>query len=105
MGTKYSPPDFFDEVHEYAEYRRKLLRWSRISKVEKKKQAEVVVYSLEGHPSGIQEKIDAAISDEIEDKEDGMDKLIAFLHKIYKLFPIQGNSTFVPRRVYHLYTV
>ena len=38
-------------------------------KTEKKKQAEVILYNLEGHLSGIQEKIDIPLGDEIVDKE------------------------------------
>ena len=56
----------------YAEYKRKLERWSRITSVEKKKQAEVVLYHLENHPSGIQEKIDTALGDKLIDKDDGL---------------------------------
>jgi hypothetical protein len=38
---------------------------------------------LEGHSSGIQEKIDTALGNDVEDKEDGLVKLIAFLDTIY----------------------
>ena len=59
MSTnKYDPPEFFSDPSGYAEYKKRLKRWARITNVAKKKQAEVVVYHLEGHPSGIQEKID-----------------------------------------------
>ena len=40
------------------------------------------MYNLEDHPSGIQAKTDTAIGGEIEDKDDGMTKLIAFLDTI-----------------------
>ena len=80
---KFAPPDFLSETVSYAEYKRKLSRWARITKVPKKQQAEVVVYHLEGHASGIQEKIDETLGDEIVDKEDGMKKLIDFLDTIY----------------------
>ena len=52
-------------------------------KVEKKQQAEVVLYHLEKHPSRIQEKIDIAIGDEIIENEVGLDKLIEYLDGIY----------------------
>ena len=56
MSTnKYDPPEFFSDPSGYAEYKKRLKRWARITNVAKKKQAEVVVYHLEGHPSGIQE--------------------------------------------------
>ena len=79
----YQPPKFIEDASRYPEYRRKLLRWSRITKVDKKQQAEVVLYHLEGHVSGIQEKIDTALGDEIVDKEDGLTKLINYLDSIY----------------------
>ena len=79
----YEPPKFITDASGYPEYKRKLERWSRITKVDKTKQAEVVLYHLEGHASNIQEKIDTALGDEIIDKEDGMTKLIAYLDTIY----------------------
>ena len=51
--------------------------------MDKKQQAEVVVYHLENHPSGIQEKIDTTLGDAIQDKEDGLEKLIKYLDEIY----------------------
>ena len=82
-SSKFNPPKFIDSGAGYAEYKRKLERWSRITKHELKKQAEVVLYHLEGHPSGIQEKIDTALGDEIIDKDDGLQKLIKYLDGIY----------------------
>ena len=79
----YVPPDFISDTISYAEYKRKLQRWSRITNVDKKQQAEVVVYHLEGHSSRIQEKIDAQLGDQLIDNNDGMDKLIAYLDTIY----------------------
>ena len=49
----------------------------RITQLAKKKQAEVVVYHLEGHASGIQEKIDTAVGEDIQEKDDDLEKLIA----------------------------
>ena len=74
--SKLDPPEFFNDQSGYAEYKKKLQRWARITKVDKKQQAEVVVYHLENHPSGIQEKIDTTLGDAIQDKEDGLEKLI-----------------------------
>ena len=59
--AKVEPPKFFDSASGYPEYKLKLQRWSRITKRDKKQQAEVVLYHLEGHPSGIQQKIDTAL--------------------------------------------
>ena len=84
MSSKYDPPQFMDDNSGYPEYRKKLMRWSRITKVKPEKMAEVVLYHLEGHPSGIQTKIDTALGDAVEDKVDGLEKLIAFLDTIYK---------------------
>lgn len=82
-ASKLEPPRFFDDAAGYPEYKRKLERWSRITKIAQAKQAEYVVYHLEDHPSGIQEKIDIAIGADIEDAVDGMGKLIKFLDEIY----------------------
>ena len=82
-SSKYSPPTFIDSAAGYPEYKCKLERWARITKIDKKQQAEVVLYHLEGHPSGIQEKIDATLGDKIIDKDDGLQKLNAYLDTIY----------------------
>ena len=84
MSAKYPPPKFIDDASEYSEYKKKLLRWSRITKVDKKQQAEVVLYHLEDHSSGIQQKIDTLLGDEVIDKEDGMTKLIGYLDSVYE---------------------
>ena len=80
----YEPPKFIDHASGYAEYKKKLERWSRITKVGKKQQAEVVFYHLQGHPSCIQKKIDTALGDQVIDKQDGWQKLIVYLDSIYK---------------------
>ena len=82
-SNKFNPPKFIDSPSEYPEYKRKLERWARITKVEAKKQAEVVLYHLEDHPSDIQSKIDVALGDNIVDKDDGMKQLIKYLDGIY----------------------
>ena len=81
MSSKYSPPTFIDSAAGYPEYKRKLERCARITKIDKKQQAEVVLYYLEGHPSGIQEKIDTTLGDKIID--DGLQKIITYLDTIY----------------------
>lgn len=82
-GNKYSPPAFFDDPAEYADYKKKLLRWTRITNVDKKLQAEVVLYHLEGHRSGISETIETSIGDELQDNAEGVKRLIDFLDEIY----------------------
>merc|ERR1719319_2005941 len=81
--VEFEPPGFFDDPSGYAEYKKKLQRWARITSVDKKKQAEVVLFHLEGHSSGIQEKIDIALGNDIRDKDDGLAKLIKYLDGIY----------------------
>ena len=83
MSSRYEPAKFIDNASEYPEYKKKLERWSRITKVEKKLQADVILYHLEGHPSRIQEKIETALGSEIVDQEDGVDKLMKYLDSIY----------------------
>ena len=83
-SSKFTPPKFIDDASGYEDYKKKLLRWSRITKHDRKQQAEVVLYYLEGHPSGIQEKIDTALGNSIIDATDGMDRLIEYLDGIYE---------------------
>ena len=51
-------------------------------------QAEVVLYHLQGHPSGIQQKVDTALGPAVENKDDGLDKLIEYLDTIYAEDPM-----------------
>ena len=82
--AKCEPPSFVSNTKSYATYKADLKRWSRITGIDKKLQAEVVVYSLDGHKSGIKEKIEVAIGDKLVDNEDGINELIAFLDGIYQ---------------------
>ena len=79
------PPDFISDEKSYAEYKADLSIWSRIveTSLEKKLQAEFVVYRLEGHPSRIKEKIMTQIGDSLKDNADGINELIKFLDTIY----------------------
>ena len=83
MSSKIEPPTFLSQTKSYATYKKDLKMWSRITSIEKKLQAEVVVYSLDGHPSGIKEKIQVGIGSRLEDNEEGMEELIGFLDGIY----------------------
>ena len=87
-SSKYVPPKFMDDSSQYAEYKKKLQRWARLTKtkIDPKQQAEVVLYhlELEDHPSGIHEKIDTAIGADIVENEEGMTKLIEYLDSIYQ---------------------
>ena len=70
------PPSFVSETKKFPEYKKDLLRWSRLTTVSKELQAELVVYRLEGHPSNIKEMIVNQIGDDI-------NKFLAFLESIY----------------------
>ena len=88
MSSKFEPPKFMDDASGYPEYKMLLLRWSRITKTPKEQQAEVVLYHLQGHPSGVQEKIDTALGPAVVNKDDGLAKLIGYLDTIYAEDPM-----------------
>ena len=83
MSRSVEPPNFVGDEKTYAQYKLDLQQWSRISGIEKKLQAEMVVYRLEGHPSRIKEKISTQIGEKLIDNADGIKELIAFLDNIY----------------------
>jgi hypothetical protein len=78
------PPAFVSDTKCYADYKADLQMWSRISSLDPKLQAEVVVYRLEGDPSRIKEKIVTQIGEKLKDNADGMKELILFLDGIYE---------------------
>ena len=78
------PPAFVSETKSYAEYKNDLEMWSRITGLDKKLQAETVVYRLEGELSRIKEKIVTQIGDKLKDNENGIAALLEFLDTIYK---------------------
>ena len=65
------PPAFISENRSYAEYKADLKMWSRITTLDKKVQAEMVVYRLTGHSSRIKEKIMTQIGKELENNDVG----------------------------------
>ena len=81
--SNMEPPEFISENKSYSEYKYDLQAWSRITALDKKVQAETVVYRLEGHPSRIKEKIITQIGEKLQDNADGIKELLAFLDKIY----------------------
>ena len=83
MATNLEPPSFVSDIKSYETYKRDLKMWSRITTLKKKAQAEMVVYKLDGHPSGIKEKIMTQLGSKLEDNEKGIDDLIEFLDGIY----------------------
>ena len=72
------PPSFVSDSKSYEEYREDLQRWSRITSVDKKLQAEVVVYGLDGHPSQIKDKVVTKIGTTLVGAEDGLQNLLSF---------------------------
>jgi hypothetical protein len=82
--NRLEPPAFISEKKSYSAYKKDLRMWSRITNVPKTSQAELVVYGLEGHPSGIKEKVIVNIGESLENAADGIDLLINFLDSIYK---------------------
>ena len=85
MTTSFSlePPAFVSSTKKFAEYKKDLLRWSRLSSVKPELQAESVIYKLEGDPSNIKEKIVTKLGDELEDNPDGINLLLDFLETVY----------------------
>ena len=83
MSINIEPPLFIDSRKKFSEYKKDLLRWSRLTSIKPELQAELVVYKLEGHSSNIKEKIVAQLGDVLEGNKDGIEKLLQFLETIY----------------------
>ena len=89
MSQNLQPPSFISDVKTYAEYKEDLKRWSRLTSLDKKLQAEMVVYYLDGHPSRIKEKITTQIGNKLQGETvdgvsvDGITVLLNFLDTIY----------------------
>ena len=83
MASRIEPPTFVSDKKSYAAYKADLKMWSRITSLEKKVQAEMVVYCLEGDPSRIKEKITTQLGEKLVNNEDGINELIKFLDTIY----------------------
>ena len=78
------PPTFISEDKPFEVYKKDLQRWSRLTTLDKKLQAEMIVYKLENHPSNIKEKITTQLGDTLEDNDKGVEELLAFLEGIYQ---------------------
>ena len=83
MSSVLEPPSFVSDSKRFSEYKKDLLRWSRLTSVKEELQAEMVVYRLEGHPSNIKEKIVTQIGDSLVGNKDGIKELLELLEKIY----------------------
>ena len=57
--------------------------WSQITCIDQKLQPEVVVYNMDGHPSGKKEKIQAGIGSNLEGNERQIEELINFYDIIF----------------------
>ena len=77
------PPAFLSATHGYEEYKADLKMWSRLTPLDAKLQAEMVVYKLTGHPSRIKEKIMTQMGAKLEGNANGITELITFLDGIY----------------------
>ena len=86
-------PEFISDTKSFASYERDLRRWSRLTSLPKKQQAEWILLHLEGHPSGIKEKIETNIGDKLEDNENGIEDLIVFLKSIYQVDELADSFT------------
>ena len=83
MPKFIEPPAFVSDSKSYAEYKFDLEVWSRICGLDKRVQAEMVVYRLDGHPSRIKEKVNTQLGSKLKDNADGIKELIAFFDTIY----------------------
>ena len=84
MAASEPPPSFVSDSKSYAEYKVDLKMWSRITSLDPKVHAEMVVYRLDGDPSRIKEKIVTQIGEKLKDNADGIKELLKFLDGIYK---------------------
>ena len=80
--AQVQPPSFISDTKSYSEYKADLKRWSRLvsSTLDKKLQAEMVIYHLDGHPSRVKEKIVTHIAEADLQSEDGIKNLLTFLN-------------------------
>ena len=83
MSQNLQPPSFISDTKTFSEYKTDLEIWSRLvtTSLDKKLQAEMVVYHLDGHPSRIKEKILTQIGDKLQGdgNVDGITVLLNFL--------------------------
>ena len=85
MAAKYlDPPAFIGPKRTYTMYCSDLMMWSRINPIKEESQAEVVVYNLEGHSSGIKEKIMTKIGETLVNNKEGIKVLVEYLDSVYK---------------------
>ena len=89
------PPAFISDKKSYAEYKKDLEMWSRITSLDPKLQAEVVVYRLEGDPSRIKEKIFTQIGEKLKENA----RLNSSCHYSIVIFCDKGQFIFGKGRI------
>ena len=85
MSSKtLEPPSFISETKSYDTYEKDLKRWSLLTSVPKENQALMVLHFLDGDLSGIKDKIDEEIDEDVLHSEEGIKSLLEFFRKTYK---------------------
>ena len=79
------PPAFISETKSFATYKRDLKRWAKLTDLEDDQKADMVVHCLDGHASGIKEKIDTQIEEKNLSCKEGIDNLLVFLQGVYEV--------------------
>ena len=82
MSRFIEPPGFISESKSFETYQKDLKRWALLTSVEEEKQALMVLHYLDGHKSGIKEKVDAQIEETKLQEKDGIQTLLKFFEKI-----------------------
>ena len=82
-ATFYKSPPVFSEKIPYPRWINELKFWDKITKLDKKEKGLAVALSLPTN-SDIRDKVFTEITSDDLNVDDGLDKLITFLDKIYK---------------------
>ena len=78
------PPSFIGENKNFETYQKDLKRWTMLTTIEVDKQALMVMHFLDGHVSGIKEKINESIDERVLESKEGIQALLTFFEEIYK---------------------
>ena len=81
-GQWLKVPEFISEKKNFKTWEADIRMWGALTPLRDEQKAQFVALNLEGHSSGIKEKILASISEEIR-QAGGMEALIAFVKGIY----------------------
>ena len=84
MSKFLEPPSFIGENKNFETYQKDLKRWTMLTTIEVDKQALMVVHFLDGHVSGIKEKIDESMDEKVLASKEGIQALLTFFEEIYK---------------------